>query len=432
MRIFISAISFFLLFQTYAQNQKAVNWINENAIKLEDANPDTNLSIFNNNIPQKFADAKIFGFGESTHQGKEFFDIKAKFFKYLVENQGIKVFIIEDSYTSEAGINEWISGGKGNAETIANNFSIGFWYCKEVVNLLEWMRNYNLNKTKDEQIRFYGMDIQVVKKINQEIRNLVQKYNIPLSEELLSVVDNCVEKEVKYSGKTDWADIQIPKLNKIESILFDFRKGIKNENIDEFNSAIRALNYLSKYTYYVQNHHSQDRDLLMFENAKWIVENKSKNGKAFIWAHNEHINNKKAGNYSVRNIYNLGRHLKEYYKNDYYSVGFDFGTGTLAGYFSNKDEKPSWKKFELSEPFAKTYAETLIEAKDDIYFIDMSKALDGNSSNFFKGKNKQLVAGGGGFNFKNNHLYQKKFSEMYDGLIFVKNITLPTNILITK
>ncbi|RTY91751.1 erythromycin esterase family protein [Flavobacterium sp. GSN2] len=432
MRIFISAISFFLLFQTYAQNQKAVNWINENAIKLEDANPDTNLSIFNNNIPQKFADAKIFGFGESTHQGKEFFDIKAKFFKYLVENQGIKVFIIEDSYTSEAGINEWISGGKGNAETIANNFSIGFWCCKEVVNLLEWMRNYNLNKTKDEQIRFYGMDIQVVKKINHEIRNLVQKYNIPLSEELLLVVDNCVEKEVKYSGKTDWADIQIPKLNKIESILFDFRKGIKNENIDEFNSAIRALNYLSKYTYYVQNHHSQDRDLLMFENAKWIVENKSKNGKAFIWAHNEHINNKKAGNYSVRNIYNLGRHLKEYYKNDYYSVGFDFGTGTLAGYFSNKDEKPSWKKFELSEPFAKTYAETLIEAKDDIYFIDMSKALDGNSSNFFKGKNKQLVAGGGGFNFKNNHLYQKKFSEMYDGLIFVKNITLPTNILIAK
>ena len=432
MRIFISAISFFLLFQTYAQNQKAVNWINENAIKLEDANPDTNLSIFSNNIPQKFADAKIFGFGESTHQGKEFFDIKAKFFKYLVENQGIRVFIIEDSYTSEAGINEWISGGKGNAETIANNFSIGFWCCKEVVNLLEWMRNYNLNKTKDEQIRFYGMDIQVVKKINQEIRNLVQKYNIPLSEELLLVVDNCVEKEVKYSGKTDWADIQIPKLNKIESILFDFRKGIKNENIDEFNSAIRALNYLSKYTYYVQNHHSQDRDLLMFENAKWIVENKSKNGKAFIWAHNEHINNKKAGNYSVRNIYNLGRHLKEYYKNDYYSVGFDFGTGTVAGYFSNKDEKPSWKKFELSEPFAKTYAETLIEAKDDIYFIDMSKALDGNSSNFFKGKNKQLVAGGGGFNFKNNHLYQKKFSEMYDGLIFVKNITLPTNILITK
>ena len=431
-RTFISAISFFLLFQTYAQDDKAVNWINENAIKIEDANPDSNLTIFNNNIPQKFADAKVFGFGETTHQGKEFFDIKAKFFKYLVETQDVKVFIIEDSYTSEAGINEWISGGKGKAETITNNFSIGFWHCEEVVNLLEWMRNYNLNKSKDEQIRFYGMDIQVVQNINLEIRSLVKKYDIPVSEELLLVVENCVEKKVKYGVSTDWADIQLPKLNQIESILLDFRKGIKNENIEEFNSAIRALNYLSQYTYYVQNHHSQDRDLKMFENAKWIIENKSENGKAFIWAHNEHINNKQAGNYNKRHIYNLGKRLKEYYKNDYYSVGFDFGTGTQAGYFSNKDEKPSWKKVELNKPFAKTYAETLIEAKDDIYFIDMSKALDGSSSNFFKKKTKQLVIGGGGFNPKNNHLYQKKFSEMFDGLIFVKNITLPTNNWIAK
>ena len=432
MKIFISFFLLFQLFQANAQDNKAVIWINQNAIKIEDANPDTNPTIFNNNIPQKFADAKIFGFGETTHQGKEFFDIKAKFFKYLVENQGVKVFIMEDSYNSEAGINEWISGGKGDAKTITKNFNIGFWYCEEVVNLLEWMRSYNLNKPKDEQIRFYGMDIQVVKNINKEIRDLVINYNITISEELLLTVDKCVERKVEYMKSNNWADNQIPKLIEVESVLVDYKKNIKNENSIEFNSAIRALNYLIKYTYYVQHNYSQDRDLKMFENVKWIVENISKNGKAFIWAHNEHINNKGFGNYGNRNIYNLGRHLKEYYKNDYYSVGFDFGKGTLAGYFSNKDEKPTWKKIELNEPLAKTYAKTLIEAKDEIYFIDMSIALNGNSSNFFKKKTKQIVAGGGGFNPKNNNLCKKKFSEMYDGLIFIKNITLPTNNLISK
>lgn len=432
MKIFLLVFTYFVLFQTYGQDKKAISWINANAIKIEDANPDTNLTIFNNNIPKRFADAKIFGFGETTHQGKEFFDIKAKFFKYLVENQDVKVFIIEDSFTSEAGINEWISGGEGNVDTIANNFSIGFWYCKEVINLLEWMRNYNLNKSKDEQIKFYGMDIQHVKNLNQEIRNLVKKYNIPITEELLSIVDKCAEKEVEYVKSNNWADIQIPKLIEVENIFEDFKKGVKNENSLEFNFAIRALNYLIKYTYFVQNNYSQDRDLKMFENARWIVENESKNGKAFIWAHNEHINNKQAGNYSRRKIYNLGKHLKEYYKNDYYSVGFDFGSGTQAGYFTNKDEKPSWKKVEINKPFANTYAETLIEAKDEIYFIDISKALDGSSSNFFNKKTKQILAGSGGFIPKNNHLYQKKFSEMYDGLIFVKNITLPTNNLIAK
>lgn len=434
LRPYISVITFFILFHSYSQNHKVVNWINENAIKIEDANPDTNITIFNNSIPKKFANAKLFGFGEATHQGKEFFNIKAKFFKYLVKNQDVNVFIMEDSYTSEAGINEWISGGKGNAETIAKNFSVGFWYCQEVVDLLEWMRNYNLNKPQEEQIRFYGMDIQNVKNVNREIRALFKKFEIPVSEELLLEVDKCVEKKIMYNKPTDWADIQIPKLNKIKSLLLSFKSKIKNqENIEEVISGIRVLDYLTKYTYYVQNNHSQDRDLKMFENVKWIVENKSNNGKAFIWAHNSHINNKQGGgNYNRRNIFNLGRHLKEYYKNDYYSVGFDFGTGTQAGYFSSKDEKLSWKKVEIKEPFTKTYAETLNLAKDEIYFIDMSIALDGNSSNFFKKKSKQIDVGGGGFKPKKNNLYKKKFSEMYDGLIFVKNISLPTYNLITN
>ena len=95
LRIYISVITFFILFQTYAQNHKVVKWINENAIKIEDANPDTDITIFDNSIPKKFADAKLFGFGEATHQGKEFFDIKAKFFKYLVKNQGVNVLISE-------------------------------------------------------------------------------------------------------------------------------------------------------------------------------------------------------------------------------------------------------------------------------------------------------------------------------------------------
>lgn len=417
-------ITCFLSFQIYSQNTKAVGWIDENAITIEDANPHTKLKNFNNNNPQKFIDAKIFGFGEASHHGKEFFDIKAKFFKYLVTTQDVKVFIIEDSYTIEAGINEWISGGEGNVKTIAENFNIVPWKNKEVVNLLEWMREYNLNKDEAEQIHFYGMDIQVVKNINQQIRDLVETYKISVNEELLLELDKCAEKKVEYGKSTDWADLKLPRLNEIERILLSFQKANEKENETDFNSALRALNYLEKYTYYVQNHYSQDRDLKMFENVKWIVENKSKNGKAFIWAHNEHINNKGFGNYNNRAIYNLGRHLKEHYKNDYYSVGFDFGIGTLGGYVFEKGQVPKWKTYQLAEPFHKSYATTLMGAKENIYFIDMQTALDDISINFFDKKAKQIMLGGPGYNPQKVTLYKKKFSEMYDGLIFIKNINV--------
>jgi erythromycin esterase len=425
MKIFLLGISFFLSFQINAQKDKTIKWINENSIKIEDANPNTKLSIFNDNIPMRFENAKIFGFGEATHHGKEFFDLKAKFFKYLVETQNVKIFIIEDSYPSETGINEWISGGKGNVETIANSFSIVPWYCKEIVNLLEWMRSYNMNRIKDEQIQFYGMDIQIVKDINQEIRDLVKNYNLPVSEELLLVADQCANKKVEYGKSNDWATIQTPKLNEIENILIDFQKGAKNDANIELNATIRALNYLKKYTYYVQNHGRQDRDLKMFENVKWIIENKSKNGKAFIWTHNEHINNKGFTNSSNRNIYNLGRHLKEYYKDDYFSVGFDFGKGTLIGAVFKKNEPTTWKTYTINEPFPNTYAETLFNVKEDVFFIDISKAVNDDSTNFFKKKSKQLLLGGPGYNPEQKNLYSKIFAEMYDGLIFVKSISVP-------
>jgi len=425
MKTFYLFILFFVSFHCYSQNEKVINWINDNGIKIEDASPDTQLLTFNKNIPQKFAKAKVFGFGEATHHGKEFFDIKAKFFKYLVETQNVKVFILEDSYTSEAEINQWISGGKGNAQTIAKNFTLAPWHCQEIVSLLEWMRNYNLNKTQEEQIRFYGMDIQVVKNINQEIRTVVKTYNILVPEELLSITDLCVEKKVEYMKNNDWADVQIPKLREIEKILSDFKKEREDENNSEIDSAIRALNYLIKYTQYVQNNYSQERDLKMFENVKWIVENKSKNGKVFIWAHNEHINCKGFGHYSNRSIYNLGRHLKEFYKDNYYSVGFDFGKGTLGGYVFNKNEPTTWKTYQVNEPFPDTYAETFIKAKENIFFIDLNKTLKDYPAGFFEKKAKQLTLGGPGFNPAQDNLYTKKFSEMYDGLIFVKNITIP-------
>ncbi|WP_046745601.1 erythromycin esterase family protein [Kordia zhangzhouensis] len=424
MRIYIVFIYFFLSFPTYSQNIKVVNWINANAIKIEDANPDTQLITFKSNIPKKFENAKIFGFGEATHHGKEFFDIKTKFFKFLVENQDVKVFIIEDSYTSEFGINEWISGGKGNVETIAENFSIYPWHCKEVVNLLKWIRNYNLTKTDNEKIRFYGMDIQNVQNINNEIRYLVKKYNITMSEELLSVADACANKKIEYNKKTDWADKKIPKLKEIERILSDFQKNVNNDSHKEFTSTIRALNYLIKYTYYLQNSKSTVRDLMMFENVKWIIENETSNGKAFIWAHNEHINNKEMLSHGSGWI-NLGAHLKEHYKDDYYSVGFDFGKGTLRGFVVRKNEPNYWETYQIDEPFRKTYSKTLFEAKEDIYFIDMRNASKNIPSEFFNKKSKQLILGASGFNPEKYYLIPKKFSEMYDGLIFVKNISIP-------
>lgn len=424
---YLIVITLFTLFIANGQNNKAVKWINENAIEIEDAKPNSKLIAFKNNTPNKFSNAKLFGFGEASHNTKEFFDIKAKFFKHLVETQNIKTFIMEESYQAESGINEWISGGKGDIKTIAKNFHIGFWYTKEIVNLLQWMRNYNLNKVKENQIRFYGMDIQIGKNISQEIREFVNIYKININEKLLKIADSCSNKKIDYSKSSIWWQKQLPKLKKLKKQILSSK--LKNQ---EYNSVVRSLNYLINYTQYASKiktmypESTKFRDLKMFENVKWIVENESKNGKAFIWAHNEHIN-KKEMYYTGSNILNLGRHLKDYYKNDYYSIGFDFGVGKIDGIVTNKRKENRWKSYNVEKPFKRTYAKTLMSSNKNIYFIDLQKAIESDSSNFFSKKKKHILIGAGGYQPKPLHkiMINKVYTETYDGLIFVKKISKP-------
>jgi len=424
---YLIVVMLFSLFIVNGQNNKTVKWINENAIEIEDASPDSELTIFEGNTPNKFANAKVFGFGEASHNTKEFFDIKAKFFKHLVKTQGVKIFIMEESYQAESGINEWISGGNGNIKTIAKNFNIPFWQRYEIVNLLQWMRSYNSDKPKEDQIRFYGMDIQIGKNINQEIRDYLDTNKITIDKKLLTLADSCSNKKIDFRKKDSWWKIKIPKLKALKQQI----QNIKTEN-EEHKSLIRSLNYLISYTEYaslVKDEYPKStefRDLKMFKNVKFIVENESKNGKAFIWAHNEHIN-KREMYYTGSNIINLGRHLKDYYKEDYYSVGFDFGTGKINGFVIDRKKGNHWKTYHIEKPFKKTYAKTLMLINKDIYFIDFQKAIESDSSNFFSKKNKHLLIAGGGYQPKPLHriMISKIYTETYDGLIFVKEISKP-------
>jgi erythromycin esterase len=410
-----------------SQNKKTVNWINNNSIEIENANPDSELTIFKNNTPNKFENAKIFGFGEASHNTKEFFNIKAKFFKYLVKTLDVKIFIIEDEYQTEFGINEWISGGNGDVKTIAKNFISPFWRTKEIVNLLEWIRNYNLDKPKENQIRFYGMDIELGKRHNIEIREFIKKNKIIIGEELLKTADSCSIKMIDYVKPDNWWQFQTPKLKKLKQQILNSRVNEK-----QLKNIIRSINYLIAYTQYATKvgskypESSEFRDLKMFENIKWIVENKSKNGKAFIWAHNEHIN-KKEMYYTGSGIINLGRHLKDYYKDEYYSVGFDFGIGKITGLVFDRKKGNYWKTYDIKKPFNKTLAKTLMNSKKNIYFIDLQRAVESDSSNFFSKKNKHLLIAAGGYQPKPLHkiMISKIYTETYDGLIFVKEISIP-------
>jgi hypothetical protein len=69
----------------YSQNKETINWIMYNSITIEDANPDSELMILKTYLINLII-PKFMGLG-SIPQHKEFFNLKAKFFKHLVKSR---------------------------------------------------------------------------------------------------------------------------------------------------------------------------------------------------------------------------------------------------------------------------------------------------------------------------------------------------------
>lgn len=398
-----------------AQPNNPIAWININAIAIEDANPNNPLGEFGSKAPEKFNNALLYGFGEASHHGREFFNLKAKFFKYLVEKRGVRIFILEECIQAEKGINEWIGGGEGNRETIAANFNIMPWRCREVVDLLEWMRHYNMGRVKEDQIRFYGMDIQNGKGLNLEIRRFAKAHHIDIDEKFLAAADSCAERPFSHKDNSKWAAEQLPQLEKIEAALLQYSPQTDEA---EYKQALRAFYDLKYYIEYLQTPKTNIRDERMYLNVVRIV-SETNTKSAFIWAHNEHIN--KSGRYEIKSV---GKHLKDHFGDRYYSVGFDFGTGILPGVVMKKGSMAGWEMYNLGAPFPNTFAATLNKAAAPIYFVDMDLAK-AEPSGFFSKEKKHLGLGGPGYDPKKPILMKRNFTGTYDGLIFVKSINPP-------
>ena len=67
----------------------------------------------------------IVGMGEATHGTKEFFNMKAKMFKFLATHCGLRVFAIEATYGGTLKINDYVVYGKGDVLNPTNGME--FW-----------------------------------------------------------------------------------------------------------------------------------------------------------------------------------------------------------------------------------------------------------------------------------------------------------------
>ncbi|MEU2561981.1 erythromycin esterase family protein [Streptomyces longispororuber] len=104
-------------------------------------------------------DARVVGLGEATHGSHEFFTMKERVFRHLVEEKGFTTFALEMSWSAGLRIDEFLQGGEGDARQVAAEALAGSpWEREEFASLIGWMRDHNRRRPR-RTVHFMGDDI---------------------------------------------------------------------------------------------------------------------------------------------------------------------------------------------------------------------------------------------------------------------------------
>ncbi|MCP5107557.1 MAG: erythromycin esterase family protein [bacterium] len=284
-------------------------------------------------------DARIVGLGEATHGTKEFFRMKYRIFRYLVENCQHKIFAFEADYAESIYINNYVTKGEGDLDDLmVNTMHFWTWRTLEVKQLLEWMREYNIGKADEDKIQYFGFDNQII----DDQPALLQEYLQPILPDLWATYSAFLEQLRNYSYD-DFEVMEAATYNDLKAQLELMEaEVIANKELliassspydYEINKRL-VTNLLQcvtvKYHYSRGNSGINYRDIYMAENTLWIADLFGQDTKITLWAHNIHLSRDES--YS-----SMGLHLDEALNDLYRVIGFGFSKGTITavGYDAN-------------------------------------------------------------------------------------------------
>ncbi|MBK6445181.1 MAG: erythromycin esterase family protein [Bacteroidetes bacterium] len=371
-----------------------------------------------------FKEKKVIGMGEATHGTKEFFNMKAKMFKFLATYCGYKVFSIEATYGGTLKINDYVLYGKGDVLSAMKGMEFWTWDTEELRDLIEWIKQYNTQKAENDKLKFYGFDCQSFKGASNSLTDYVtavDSVNINIFKKGISILNDSTASyfsNIDKVGENSKIDLEINQsitfldtwFTENEHLYIE-KSGKQKYLIAKYNIENLKQTLLLFQISMTQNPNPNIRDSCMAQNIKWISE--LENTKVFVWAHNGHIAKVPYLRTMKIPVYkSMGEYLYGFFDMDYYNIGFVFKEGNFQAIKDNKLQEfhvDANRKHKLADDFFKTNFSS--------FFVDLR-----NSSNPIYKRFQKMYEYGAVFLTKPKHLSGIRPKDNFDAIIFV-NIT---------
>lgn len=297
---------------------------------------------------------KIIGIGESTHGTCEFTIMRHRLFKYLVDNHEYNTFFLEADVGACQRINRYIHGEVDSIIPAITEIKLWPWLTAEMVDLVEWMKEYNSIEQNKIKIDFVGCDMQLIKDDIIELKRLYPNNSNSLSNHHLPNFDfNRADTFALRTSFNEWNNFKLmPKsLNsKIDNLMY--------KSIDQWFERELSTTYRGNF-----------RDSCMAANMISYLED-NPDSKGFYFAHNWHISKTNRTNgYGSPNTKTAGYFLFEALENKYFCIAQDFYSGSFNA-INYIDNEYKMETFKLKSSKRRSIAYQIMKAKpSNIQFV---------------------------------------------------------------
>ncbi|MBL3557066.1 MULTISPECIES: protein-L-isoaspartate(D-aspartate) O-methyltransferase [Marinobacter] len=282
--------------------------------------------------------------GEATHGSAEFYEMRARITRELIEKKGFQFVAVEADWPDAAQVDHFVRETRTvpTEEPTFKRFPTWMWANRQVLEFVQWLRSHNRQaKSADKVAGFYGLDLYSLHaSINAIIGYLeqVDKGMADLARRRYGCLTPWERDPITYgrialSTKHENCEQDVvAMLNTLMQKRLEYSVHDGRKFLDAISNARLVKDaeryYRSMYEGSVKSWNLRDQH--MFDTLQNLLDFHGPDSKAVVWAHNSHLGNAEATEMGNRGEINVGSLCRRHFGDSAYLIGFGTHQGTVA------------------------------------------------------------------------------------------------------
>jgi protein-L-isoaspartate(D-aspartate) O-methyltransferase len=291
----------------------------------------------------RIGDSRVVLLGEATHGTAEFYDMRARITRALIEEGHVRFVAVEADWPDARQIDRFVRGEGAGAhpERAFTRFPTWMWANRSVAVFCRWLRDWNAAQPPSRKTGFYGLDLYSMYTSIRAVLAYLEDVD-PGAARVARARYECLAPwqadPSAYAAAASNGEFERCEREVVRTLadLLENRMEYSEADGDRFFDAKRnaALVKNAQSYYRAMYRGSQSawnlRDGHMFDTLLDLLAPAAPEERAVVWAHNSHLGNAAATALGARGETNLGELCRAQFGERCYSIGFGTDRGTVA------------------------------------------------------------------------------------------------------